>query len=182
MVIGNKNTFAFDVAERESKDEWLETDFYNELRIVDIYIAGRSVCCDDNCVFVSQFVISVWHTAEMLKRILDYYSNEDVFFGKSVEEAHKIIQQLKDVKIETLSKYWVSNLLDWGPTTDNIICLLFPLHGKLYLTFEFWRETHQPANEIGQVFGAEVTPYEIIRACEMAIAVLDSGKRFYERK
>lgn len=181
MIIGNKNTFAFEIPDRKSTDEWLEADFYNELRIVDIYIAGHSTCCDDNHVFVSQFVNSLRYTTEFLKHKLDYYSNEDVFFGKSVEEVHKIIEQLRDIEIETLSKYWVANPLDWGPTTDNISSLLFPIHGKLYLTFEFWRETHQPASEIGQVFGTKVTPYEIIRACEMAIEVLDPGKRFYER-
>lgn len=182
ITIGDKNKFAFEIAEQPLGNLSSDAEIYNQLRQVDIYIAGRSVCCDDNQVFVSQFVNSIWHTAEFLKKKLDYYSEKDFFFGKSIEEAHKLIRQLRNLDLEMLNRFWVADLLHWGPTTDNIICFLFPIHGKLYLTFEFWRDTHQPSEEIGQVFGVEITPYEIIRICETAIEVLDADNYFLGEK
>ena len=178
ITIGDKNKFAFEIAEQPLGNPTTDREIFNQLRQVDIYIAGRSVCCDDNHVYVSQFVNSLWHTAEYLKQKLDYYVEEDFFFGKSIEEAYKLIQQLRDLELKIISKHWVDNFLDWGPTTDNIICLLFPLHGKLYMIFEFCRDTHKPTKEIGKVFAVEIFPYEIITVCESAIGVLDIEKSF----
>ena len=186
MIIGNKKTFAFEIGEKTSDD-------YSQVRKVNIYIADHNVSCRDNTVYVSSFVGAVWHTARDLRHKLDYYSDEDIFFGHSIEQAHKIITKLilslykensaeeDEFLLSRVRKYWY-DFLDWGETTDGVFSFLFPINGKLYLTLEYKDKNHQPAMEIGEGFATEITPYEIIQVCEMAIAVLNDKNLYLTEK
>lgn len=183
MIIGNKKTFAFEIGEKTG-------DEFSQLRKVDIFIAGHSVSCHDNEAYVPSFVYALRHSANHLKHKLDYYGHEDIFFGCSIEQAHKIIvktilssyeensSETNEFLYDKFRKYWYG-FLDWGETTDGVFSFLFPINGKLYLTLEYRNEHHKPSEELGKVFATEITPYEIIQVCEMAIAVLDD-KNLYE--
>jgi hypothetical protein len=183
MIVGKKEVFAFEIKE--------QTD--DQLRNVDIYIAGHNASCRDNTVYVPFFVNALHHKATRLKYKFDYFAYEDIFFGKSVSEAHRIIaqsilnqyQESYSETAEFLSdkfvKYWDDVLGDWGETTDGVFSFLFPLHGKLHLTLEYRDENHQPKEEIGEIFATEITPYEIIRVCEMAVKILDPEEFYLSR-
>ncbi len=62
-IIGDKKVFAFEIGEKTS----------SQLQTVNIYIANRNICVDDNSVYIPQFINALWHTSEFLKNKLDYY-------------------------------------------------------------------------------------------------------------
>jgi hypothetical protein len=51
------------------------------------------------------------------------------------------------------------------------------VQGLLSITLEFWRETHQPPDQRGEVFVAEVPEAELINVLEQLIATLGCGDR-----
>jgi hypothetical protein len=165
-VFGDKSTFAFEIEEytRESKN----------LRIVNIFVDRRNICCDDNTVYVPSFVNSLYSSANYLKKKIDYIKFEKFFFDKSVPEAHEFIKSTQDInslnhQILGGEIYSFHQFLDWGTTTDNVTSFLIPIDGFLFLTCQFWRTNHHPEKEINVVFGAIVTPYQLIQTIEYAI-------------
>jgi hypothetical protein len=168
-LLGNKDIFAFEIGEKQKGEALLQ---------VNIYIDGKNVCCDDNTVYLPQFYYTVKSTSEYLKKKIDYCKYEKYFWGKSTEEAHKWIESTNNENSAESNEFsddiWKTyRFMSWGPTTDNVTCFLIPIHGTLYLTYRFWRETHTPIKEIEYVFGVEVTPFELIQVCEMALKILE---------
>jgi hypothetical protein len=166
-TFGDKATFAFEVGERVSGD----------LRTVNIFIGGRNICCDDNKPYIPQFIGSIARSAEGLKTIDEYLKFERCFSGMTVEEAHEFVKSTRDENsenydIEDDKIYLTHSFMDWGPTTDNVTSFLLPVENKFFLTYEFWRETHEPASEIGRIYSMEVLPREIIEAISITLLEL----------
>jgi len=167
MIIGDLDTFAFDVGRKEGKD----------LRRVDVVIGGRYVCCDDRVVFVPQFSFDLERS---LKKIQSQVAGqlENILGGRTPEEAHRFIVSTTSEESENfykpeLEEVWPTfRFMNWGPTTDNLTCFLLPLEGKLFITYEFWREEHQKQEEIGQVFVEIVEKSKLIQSLKNTICEL----------
>ena len=61
MIIGQKETFAFEIGKETEKS----------LRIVDIIINNRYVCCDDNIVYVPQFISDLKYELPRIENLRD---------------------------------------------------------------------------------------------------------------
>ena len=167
MKIGNKDKFAFDIAE----------NMEGGLRVVDIIIANRSICCDDNSVYVPQYIESLNTTLEELSKN-DYTKHSICLENKSYEEIHRFIESTRDedsnnYNIENDELYYIYRFMDWGPTTDNISSFLFPFNEKWVLTYEFWRKEHKNKEEIEVVNSIEVNTEELISTIREAIRELE---------
>lgn len=136
------------------------------LREVDLWAAGRELCCDDNAAFVPQFCFSVEATVAWL---LSDKDRSLPYPELSPEENHR---RLSAGEYESCSPY---RFLDWGPTTDNLLALLFRRGPVAIVTVEFWRQTHPRPDELGQVFVAELPERDLLRSLHQAVCVLRSG-------
>ncbi len=157
-LFGDKQRFAAEVGEL-----WHGSD---QMRRVDLWAAGRWLTCDDNTVFIPQFCMSVWDTLSWLRSECDLslpYPN------LSPVESHR---QLLAVDDGSREQFWFPL---WGPTTDNVSGHVFRKGERLTITLEFWRETHQPAHERGQVFVAELPESEFVRVLEQMLSGLGCG-------
>lgn len=175
MMIGQKEVFAFEIPEMPNPTA--------QFRECNIFIGGRSVCCDDNIIYTSAFIASLQSELRRLVKTYNFLKHEMLFYGKGVEDAHYLLRSVRshedaldsDLKKDKEMSVVVSNLgfMGWGPTTDNLLVFLLPVFGRIYLSYEFWRETHQPASEVGRVYAVEVTPYYLMKTIEAAIVFLN---------
>jgi len=167
MIIGNKSTFAFDIGQKR-----LET----QLRTVDIVIDNRYVCCDDNTVFLPQFIASLEYDIDRIVEN-DWNKYHEYIKGKSIGEIHEFIlrtrtEGTKEYDIEDDKIYPLHSLLDWGPTTDNLCCFIISWNDKYYLTYQFWRPEHHNKSEIGTIQNVQIELSEIKKTLEEATAAL----------
>jgi hypothetical protein len=136
------------------------------IRVVELWAAGRDLCCDDNHAFVPQFCMSVEGT------ITGLLSDRDRSFPcpeLSPEENHRRLQ---------VAEYGVSSryfFMDWGPTTDNLASYLFRRDSVAVITFEFWRPAHPRPDELGRVFVVELPERALLLSLHQAVCVLRSG-------
>ena len=136
------------------------------VRVVQLWAAGRELCCDDNHAFVPQFSMSVEATITWL------LSDHDLSFPYpelSPEENHR---RSRAGEHEERSRHVFMN---WGPTTDNLCSFLFRRRADVVITFEFWREARPRPEEIGRVFVVELPERELPRSLHQAVCVLRSG-------
>ncbi|HEX4909540.1 MAG TPA: hypothetical protein VFV64_02115 [Permianibacter sp.] len=166
-LFGDQSLFAFGVHEDDQAD----------LRKVDIFIGGRNVCCDDNCVYLPHF-------AARLKDVVADHSMKDnswkyerYLAGMTVEQIHTFLMSTRDSESENYGLeddrlYPYYRFLDWGPTTDNLTSFLFPFGNELYLTYEFWRDAHKPKEDVGRVFGVSTSQHQIVSAISDFLAYL----------
>lgn len=168
MIIGQKETFAFEIGEVTEKS----------LRIVDIIINNRYVCCDDNIVYVPQFITDLKYE---LSRIENLRNNkfQQYLNGKSITEIHKFIistrhEESENYDLEGDEIYPYFRFMNLGPTTDNFSSFIFYKNNDLYITYEFWRETHTNKEEIGHVFFTKVKKDEIIQYISETINMLEN--------
>jgi hypothetical protein len=81
--------------------------------------------------------------------------------------------------IENDELYLTYRVLNWYETTDNVTCFIVPLGNKYYLTYEFWRETHEVENEIGLINHVQIDIAEMIEVIQQA---RDQIKTIYKKK
>ena len=136
------------------------------MRIVDLWAAGIVLCCDDNTAFVPQFCMSVEATITWL---LSENDRSLPYPDLSPEENHR---RLWAAEYGERSRFIFMN---WGPTTDNLLALLFRRGQDAIITVQFGRETHPRPEEIGRVFVAELSEREVLRCLHQAVCVLRSG-------
>lgn len=157
---GNRDLFAIEVGAMVSGEPKMG------LREVDLWVAGRELCCHDNAAFVPQFCLSVEATITWLlcdeDRSLPY---PDL----SPEENHR---RLWAAEYEDRSPY---RFMDWGPTTDGLGGLLFRRDPSAIITVEFRRPTHPRPEERGRVFVAELPEREVIRSLHQGVCALRSA-------
>ena len=164
-VIGDKTTFCFEIGEKSD----------SQMRVVNIFIGGENICCEDNSVYLPQFINSICLSANYIRRKIDYYKYINYFSGMTLEDAHNFLLSTRDsdspnYNLENDDFYGCYRVFEWGATTDNVACFLVPLNGVLYLTYSFFSQSGVDSNN--KVFGAVVTPYEIVRVIERAFREL----------
>lgn len=166
MIIGNPKVFAFDVADRSE----------NGLLVVNIYIGNRSVCSDDCSVFLPSYVNDIEYSLNALSKN-DYEKYASYLVHKSYEGIHRFIYSTRsegaeNYGIENDEIYPLYSFMDWGPTTDNLVCFVFPHNDELILTYEFWRPEHMPSSEIGVVESVIISRQELTAVLSLAIKEL----------
>lgn len=166
ILIGDKSRFAVEVG------AFCEGN--RDLRRVDLWAANRWLTCDDNSAFISQFCGSVRRTINWLNS--PYTSHEGGPYNLSLPfpnlspvETHRRLLETDDGLRE---RYWFPH---WGPTTDNVLGLLFRVVNNVVLTFEFSRVTHHAPAELDEVFTAELPEGELVQVLEQMLAILESG-------
>lgn len=148
---GDRSRFAAEVGEFYSAN--------GQLRRVDLWAAGRWLTCDDHCVYVPQFLGSVANTIRWLR------SGRDLsmpFPGLPPEETFRRLYEADD---DARGRFWVL-LHNWGPTTDNVLPLLFRQGDHLTIAFKFWREAHHDPEERGVIFVTELPESELLSVLE----------------
>lgn len=169
MIIGNKDIYGFDLGKNESKS----------LKVVDIIIGNRYVSCDDNTVYLPQFINDVKSTLKSLQHI-DYTTYDKYYKNKTIEEIHQFISSnweegSESFDIEDGQIYSLHRFMDWGPTTDNITSLLFLYKNELILTYQFWREGHDVKEEINRVNYIKVNKLNLIEILENLVHELEKA-------
>jgi hypothetical protein len=127
------------------------------LRSVEVWVGGWSITPNDSSAYVPSFSTALAASARRLRTELNFLRYEELFLGMSVEEAiHKLVSASPAV-----ASAWVSlRFADWGPTTDDFLCFLLPLRGKLYLACYDNASKH--------VHAAVVMPYDLVEVLEAA--------------
>lgn len=169
MIIGNKDIYGFELGNNESKS----------LKVVDIIIGNRYVSCDDNTVYLPQFINDVKSTLESLQHI-DYTTYDKYYKNKTIEKIHQFIsgnweEGSESFNIEDGQVYSLHRFMDWGPTTDNITSLLFLYNNELILTYQFWREGHEVKEEINRVNYVKVKKSNLIETLENLVHELEKA-------
>lgn len=154
-VFGDKTTFCFEIGEKID----------SPMRLVNIFIGGKNICCEDNVVYLPQFINSIALSASDIRRKIDYYKYINYFEWMSLEEAHNFLLSTRDMdsphyNLENDDLYQCHRVFSWGPTTDNAICFLLPMNGMLYLTYSF--SSKIDLNNYNSFCGVAITPYEIV--------------------
>jgi hypothetical protein len=134
--------------------------------VVDLWLSGRELCCDDNHVFVPQFCNSVEATITWL---LSDYDRSLPYPELSPEENHR---KLFLGEREERSRF---SFMEWGPTTDNQTAMLFRRGQNAIITVEFRREAHPRPEELGRVFVAELSDRYVLRSLHQAVCELRNG-------
>jgi hypothetical protein len=128
-LIGNKKSFAFEIADHSVGD----------MRVVDIWINDISICCDDNTVYLPQFIADIEY---FLSKELDLKKYERYFVGLSPEQIHEFIGSTNDEdspNFDLVDDYLCAHheFLDLGPTTDNVSSYVLKVMEKRLLHFHF---------------------------------------------
>ena len=165
-VVGDKSTFAFEIGEfKVESSDWYE---------VNIYIGSKNICHVDNHPYLPQFICDLECDADYFKKKIDWIKFEQHFIGLNAMEAHQLLMNIGEDDFDSQefedAMYEFHRVLKWSPTTDNVCCFLIPIWGVLCLTCELWQ--HVPPEAKGIVYGAEVTPYQLITTIESAIDIL----------
>lgn len=163
-LLGDKQRFAVEVGEiAEAGKSWGGGD---QLRRVDLWAAGRWLTCDDNTAFVPELCMDVRDTLNWLRSGSDL---SPPHAGVSLVETHR---RLLDVDDGTREQFWFPL---WGPITDNVSGHVFRDGELLSITLEFWRETHQPLAERGEVFVTHIPEAELVGILEQMAVALGCG-------
>lgn len=151
----------------------------NSLRRVDLWAAGEWLTCDDNVAFVAQFRSAVRDTAAWVR---SGHGSPLPFTGLSPAATHRRLYAGVGEDGETEEGNELRSefrFLDrWGPTTDNLLAMLFRDGDNLVITLEFWREEHLRAHaeHVGEVFVIEIQATEFAGILEDLVAALDQGQ------
>ncbi|GAB2872783.1 hypothetical protein GCM10027176_87900 [Actinoallomurus bryophytorum] len=151
---GDQATFAVEVGEAESP----------QLRIVDLWAAGKRLTTDDNSTFLPFFCPAMRSTAAQVRR-------RDVrpcpFPGRSPEETFRLLEQDKTAFRE---HFW---FMEWGETVDNVSRYAY-LDDDLILVFAFRRPTHPFPDDLGTIFVARIPPDDFATTLQAAAELLDA--------
>lgn len=146
---GFRSRFAIEIRET--------TDTSGYMRQVDLYAADRWLTCDDNDVYVPQFIGALSATVGAFLTDSSAMKIGRPYADLSVADNHlRLCEGNNDY-------YLAYRFMDWGPTTDNVRMHLFRENGTALLAFSFWREDHHDPAELGQVFVAELPELELAR-------------------
>ena len=147
QVFGSKDRFAILVGPSAAP-----------LRTVEVWAGGKSLTPHDTSAYLPSFVHALASTERHLKEQLNFVRHEPLFLGLSATEAFQRIAEPNSLEFE---QAWEElRLIDWGPTTDDFLCFLLPIQGKVHLVC---RE-----HESGSIHSVALLPYEIIQAIEGA--------------
>lgn len=146
QCFGDRSTFAIELGNSD--------DVSPDLRTVDVYADGRWLTCDDNVVYLPQFIGSLnddldWAiTPEGDKR------DTPPFPDRSPVENHREMLRLA---IDDNDLHLFHSFMDWGPTSDNVSMHLFRIDGTAHRPFSFWRESHHDPTERDTIYCARLS-------------------------
>jgi len=167
MTFGSRDTFAIEVGDY--------IDGSDNLRTVDIWAGNHYLTCDDNDVYVPQFVGSILYDLELLRAVPGQRYTQRPFPKKTFAENLKFLLNLpEDIEQDDGSRFDYL-FMQWGPTVDNISALLFREIGIANLVFQFWRDTHSVADEKGEIFTVSIPEQELVNTLSEAAKYLDSS-------
>jgi hypothetical protein len=152
--LGDRETFAVEVGEVESA----------QLRVVDLWAAGKRLTVDDNSAFLPFFCPAMRATAEQVRR---GEVEPHPFPGLSPEDNFR---RLEENEYEFRQRFW---FMEWGETVDNVSRYAY-LDGDLVFTFAFWRPTHPFPADRGRVFTARISPDDFVTTLVAAADMLDA--------
>lgn len=124
-VFGSKSRFAAEVGEF-----WGGS---TQLRRVDLWGADQHLTCDDNIVYVPQFLGAIQETIQQL----DIHGFAALRIPPASPEGIHLWLAENDGR-------WDHRFPTWGPTTDNLEGYLVRAEDHFLFTFRFWRETTSP--------------------------------------
>ena len=118
---------------------------------MDAYAAGIRITCDDNHVYVPQYLNSL--TADLNWILNPTATDRDTlpFNDLSPTENHRRLLELAG---DDNTRHLYHRFMDWGPTTDNVSMHYFRNGSQILLPFSFWRETHWKPEQLGTIFCA----------------------------
>lgn len=125
--IGTRDTFAFEIVD----DEHIHSD----IRTVDVYAGGIRLSCDDNHIYVPQFLSALTGDLDLLLGPTGSGPLIAPFRNLPPIENHKRLLKLA-CDDNTLHLY--HRFMDWGPTTDNVNMHAFRNGNQINLPFSFW--------------------------------------------
>ncbi|SCL22349.1 hypothetical protein GA0074692_1378 [Micromonospora pallida] len=150
---GDRATFAVEIGEVEP----------HQLRVVDLWAAGRRLTTEDDWAFLPFFIRVVRSSAAQVRR-------RDVkpcpFPGRTPEE---IFRLLHTDETEFREQFW---FLQWGETVDNVSMYAY-LDDDLVILFAFWQADHPFPEDLGKVFVARIPPKEFVATVEETADLLD---------
>lgn len=151
---GERSRFAFDIGPPDKEEPTTGT------RRVDVFAADRWLTCDDNTVYVPQFVSSLEASIGWLLADPAIYNRARPYPELSVEENFRRL--LADTAAGENDKYLSYRMMNWGPTSDNLDNYLFREGDTAHFAFSFWRERHHDSSELGRVFVTELPLRELL--------------------
>jgi hypothetical protein len=136
-----------------------------QLRTIEVWVHGKNITPIDSSAYIPGFSVALASTERRLKQELNFLRFEALFFGQSVEEA---FSRLAEASSPELEQAWsLLRFADWGPTTDDYLCFLIPVQGKLYLAC---RE-----NSTKVVHAAQVVPHDLTSVLEGVLHELSTA-------
>ncbi len=136
-----------------------------DLRVVDLWAAGRWLTTDDNVAFVPSLSRYMQWDAQRVRQ-------RDVrpcpFPGLAPEE---IFWLLHEDETDFREQFW---FMRWSEIVDNVSMYAY-LEEDLMIVFRFWRASHRFPEELGKVFVARIPPDEFATIVEEAANLLDAG-------
>jgi len=147
-IIGSKDTLAIALGPQDG-----------QTKLVEVWVGGANLSQQDSAAYLPSFLPALQATERALKARLNYLQHEGPFLGLGVEEA---FIKLRDATSAELENAWSKlRFADWGPTTDECLCFLLPVQGRLYVACQ------RPGLE--RIHHAQITPYDLIRTLEGSI-------------
>ena len=157
-LVGGRDTFAIEIGPPA-------VDSDGGSATIDIWIDGRSVCCDDNTAFVPSF-------RQRLRTDLDRLQRRAIpalpVGQRTAVEAHRWCRADTTGAAEM---YW---FMQWGETTDNLITHAFCVNDLVLITSQFWRE-RMSDDDRQDVLVAELSQRDLEDVLQTAIDVLGEG-------
>jgi hypothetical protein len=126
---------------------------------VEIWVAGVNLSAYDSSAYLPAFISSVAYAVNSLKERLNFLEFEDRFYDLSLQAAFSWVES------EVEPTAWAKlRVIDFGPTTDDYLCFLLPVRGKLYLSCR--------GRESDLVTVAQVLPHDLIMVFIAVLAEL----------
>lgn len=135
-----------------------------QLRVVDLWAAGKQLTTDDNVAYVPFLSRAMRSTAAQVRQ-------RDLapcpFPDRSPQE---IFRLLHADETEFREQFW---FMPWGEIVDNVSRYAYREDDNLVLVFAFWRAHHPVPQDLGTVFVARLRPHDFAAALEDAADLMD---------
>lgn len=164
VQLGERERFSIEIG------PLLAGDATDGIRTVSIWAAARELTCDDDAAYVPQIVAALDAALRGLRSGAD---RRLPYPQLSPAENHRrLLPDGPETDGDAHRRY---RFMDWGPTTDNVLALLFLTGDRATLTFEFWREHHGRPDELGHVFEVELPLHTLLQILTQAADALRRG-------
>lgn len=159
-ILGSRSQFAIEIGENQNNE--------TNLRYVDVWAASQLLTVVDNLVYVPQFCGSVSSDLSFLLSKLDYIEEfKRPFAELTIEDNFQMLNGADAGEPPKLfNKY---RIMDWGPTSDDVLMFLFIESGVCYLPFMFNHQAHSETDEASKIFVVEILLGEFLQILHEAI-------------